>query len=133
MNDQKGKTLAIIGAIFSLGPVLGMVGSVVAMVLAFQTMGAKGAASPEALAANIGLHIFSQAAGILLGAIGIIFILIALLRVKYRAPWFFNAGCVVSVLWMFGFPIGTIAGIMLLIYLQKHKTEFKPPQSGTPS
>lgn len=129
MKKQKGKNLAVIGTICSCGPLFGLIGTVVIMLSAFQTMESGSEVSPEALANDIGIHLISTTIGLCLGAIGLILILIALFGSKYRAPWFFGVLCALSVLWMIGFPIGTIAGVALLVYLLKHKAEFKDKQS----
>lgn len=125
MEKQKGKNLAVIGTICSCGPLIGLIGTVVAMLSAFQTMENGNEGSPEALANDIGVHLISTTVGLFLGILGFVLILIALFGSKYRAPWFFGVLCALSVLWMIGFPIGTIAGIALLVYLIKHKSEFK--------
>ncbi|HPR83389.1 MAG TPA: MotA/TolQ/ExbB proton channel family protein [Pontiellaceae bacterium] len=129
MKKQKGKTFAIIGTICSCGPLVGLIGTVIAMLSAFQTIGSESKGSPEALANDIDIHLISTAIGLCLGILGIVLILIALLGSKYRAPWFFWVLCVLSALWMTGFPVGTIAGIGLLIYLLRNKAEFKKEQS----
>lgn len=129
MEKQKGKNLALIGAICSCGPLIGLIGTVVAMLSAFQTMDSGSEGSPEALANDIGIHLISTTIGLILGILGLVLILIALFGSKYRAPWFFVVSCLLAVLWLLGFPVGTIAGIAMLIYLFKHKAEFKKQET----
>ncbi len=133
MKKQKGRALAIIGTICFCGPLVGLIGTIVAVLSAFQMMGSESESSPEALANEMSLHLISTAIGLCLGILGIILLLIALFRSKYRAPWFFWILCVLSALWTLGFPVGTIVGFGLLVYLLRNKAEFKPNKSSEPS
>lgn len=55
--------LSIIGA---TSPMLGLLGTVLGMIKAFQTMGTQGMAKPEMLAANIGEALITTAAGLII-------------------------------------------------------------------
>jgi hypothetical protein len=39
---------------------------------------------------------------------------------------------VLSILWLMAFPVGTIVGVAVIIYLVKHKDEFKVPAIRQP-
>lgn len=119
-----GKKLAITGAALQLGPILGLVGTIIGMISAFLTMGSAGMEQPEALADDIGFALITTAIGLCVGIVGLILMLVALFGSKYRAPWFFWFLMVWSVLWMLNIPVGTILGVGLLIYLITHKAEF---------
>ena len=130
MNNE-GKALAIWGAALQVAaPLIGLVGTVVGMVSSFESMGAGGTGSPEELAGHIGVALISTSIGLILGFVGLVLMLVALFALHYRAPWFFWFLVVFSVLWAFGFPVGTVLGIGLLVYLLTHRAEFKKQVQG---
>jgi biopolymer transport protein ExbB len=120
-----GKKLAITGSILLLGgPLFGLIGTIIGMLSAFQTMGSEGMGKPEALANDIWFALITRAIGLCVGVIGLIIMLIALFGKKYRDPWFFWFLTIYSIFWIINFPVGTVLGIGLLIFLLTHKKEF---------
>ena len=130
--NTKGKKLAITGSILLLGgPILGYVGTIIGMLSAFQTMGSEGTENTEALASDIGFSLVTTSIGLCIGIIGGIMMLIALFAVKYRASWFFWYYAIMATLGLFNFPVGTILGSLMLVYLITHRNEFKTrPNQG---
>jgi biopolymer transport protein ExbB len=132
--NTKGKKLAIAGSILLLaGPLFGLLGTIIGMLSAFQTMGSEGSENAEALASDIGFSLITTTIGLCIGIIGGTMMLIALFVVKYRAPWFFWYYAIMSILGLFNFPLGTILGSLMLVYLITHRDEFKnktEPESG---
>ncbi len=131
----KGKKLAITGSILLLGgPLFGLMGTIIGMLSAFQTMGSEGSENAEALASDIGFSLITTTIGLCIGIIGGIMMLIALFVVKYRAPWFFWYYVIMSTLGLFNFPVGTILGALMLVYLILHRKEFinRPNQNMDP-
>ena len=116
--NQKGKQLAIWGLVLQLGSVLGFVCTIIAMVRYFSGLADSGTAQASGLAQEISKVLGPAAAGSVFGLIGIILIFVALFRIRYRAPWFR------TMLWLMSFPLGTILGIIVIIYLARHKDEF---------
>lgn len=127
MNDLPGRKLAVYGAWMQLGPVFGLLGSVIAMVNTFNDMAEGGTGDPEALADHISVSLITTFIGLVVGLIGVVMLGIALFGHRYRAPWFFTFLIVYSIIWMLNFPIGTILGVLLLIYVLKRKDEFHSP------
>jgi hypothetical protein len=127
--NTKGKTLALTGAWLQLGPLFGLLGTVIGMISAFQKMGSNGMGQPEALAKDIEFALVTTAIGAPFGLIGLILMLIALFKSKYRALWFFWFLVAWSILCIPNVPIGTICGVGLLYYLITHKEEFKTPRT----
>lgn len=130
--NQKGKQLAIWGVILQFGTVVGLVGTVVGMVRAFSRL--VGLAEPGTipvsdLSADLSIALYTTVVGSLLALVGIVFILIALLGIRYRAAWFRTALWFLSFLWLLWFPIGTILGIVIIVYLINHKNEFSEPSA----
>ncbi len=60
-----------------LGPVIGISGTVLGMLGAFSSMGKAGAADPEMLSADIGVTLYSTAIGLVIGLIGVCFLIAA--------------------------------------------------------
>ena len=122
--NEKGKNLAIWGVALQLGTVVGLIGTIIGMLRAYVRLADPETAQPEALANDISIALYTTAAGSLVAMVGIILILVALIGVRYRAPWFRTVLWVLSILWLLSFPIGTVLGIVVITYLGNHKTEF---------
>ena len=122
--NQKGKQLAVWGVVLQLGTVVGLIGTIIGMVRAFGRLAESETAQTAALANDISIALYTTAAGSVVALVGIIMILVALFGVRYRAPWFQTVLWILSILWLLSFPIGTILGIVFIVYLVNHKTEF---------
>jgi len=125
--NGKGKQLAIWGVVLQLGTIVGLVGTIIGLIRAFGKVAQSGTARPEALASELGIALYTTAAGMILSLVGVVFILVALFAVRYRAPWFETALWVLSVLWLLCVPAGTVLGIVVILYLIKHRREFREP------
>jgi len=125
MSKSYGKTLALLGAWLQLAPLLGLIGTVGAMIATFGRA-ANGEPTAEGLAVDIWQSMIVTAGGIVLGFMGMIFIAVALFHCRYREPWFFAFLVVISFVWMLYFPIGTVIGVLMLYYLILRHDEFKP-------
>lgn len=126
----KGRKLALWGAWLQLGLVFGLLGTVIGMIGAFNTIEAEGDGSAEALANNISIALNTTAIGIIAGLIGIVLLLVALFSHRYRAPWFFWFMAIYSVLMLLAFPIGTVFGIVVLVHIIPRKEEFRCDPGG---
>jgi biopolymer transport protein ExbB/TolQ len=78
-TKTKLHTLLAMGIILALGPVWGLLGTVVGMVMAFGHMGATGMGKPEVLANDVGIALYTTAAGLIVCPIGIVCITIAVI------------------------------------------------------
>lgn len=122
--NQEGKNLAIWGIALQLGMVVGLIGTIIGMVRAIGRLVESETAQSAALANDISIALYTTAAGSVVALVGIILILVALFGTRYRAPWFRTVLWVLSILWLLSFPIGTILGIIVMVYLVNHKAEF---------
>jgi hypothetical protein len=66
--------------------------------------------------------------GILIGIVGLILMLIALIKQQYRAEWFFWFLIIYSLILFGTFPFGTIFGIFFLVYCLTKRREFLNPK-----
>lgn len=72
MRSKKGPvSLIVIGSLLALGPLWGMMGTVIAMVRAFGTLSKTGPATADHLAMDISASFWSTAAGIIVSPIGL--------------------------------------------------------------
>ena len=127
MINEKGKQLALWGVGLQFGFAVGVVGTVIGLILAFGELSQNGQAQPEALASDISLALYTTVGGMLLSLVGVVLLLMSLFGAKYRAPWFKTAMWIFAILWLFNVPIGTIVGIVVMLYLSKYNHEFTEP------
>ena len=140
--EINGKYLAMGGLVLQAGHFLGLFGTIAGMSHAFTRLADTSAAETQAaLASDMALALYTTAIGIAIAIIGVLPLLIALFGVKYRARWFKTAMWIMAVLWLLSGPLGIVIGIIVMLYLTKHRNEFneqptiKPPvaqgQSGS--
>ena len=115
------------GDVRTAGQMIEIAGTVSGMVRIFAEFAKDSAAQQEALASDISRILYTTVGGIVLSVMGVILLLVALIGAKYRASWFKTAMWILAVLWLFSIPIGTILGIIVLVYLSKHSNEFTEP------
>jgi biopolymer transport protein ExbB/TolQ len=70
-SKKKPIVLIVVGALLMLGPLWGMIGTVLSMLRTFTTLQQSGAADPEQLAAGIGASLWATVAGIIAAPFGI--------------------------------------------------------------
>lgn len=127
---SKARWLAALGVALYTGPIWGLVGTLIGMVRAFDTVD-KSNAAPNALSQDIHLALMATMIGLEVGMIGAILILVTLLGTRYRESWFFWWSVCLSVFWCLqGFPIGLVAGLPLLILFLTKRAEFRRADSG---
>jgi hypothetical protein len=74
---------------------------------------------------NIGSGVLvASVIGVFIGLTGLVLIFIALIKQKYRAEWFFWFLAIYSVILLGVIPLGTVAGIILLVYCLTNRREF---------
>ena|SRR6266853_6153541 len=132
-KPNRGRRLALIGAFLQLGTPIGMVGTAIGMLHAFKTLeSSSGTADPQRLSANIGEVLIATAIGASLSFIGMVLICIALFASRYRAPWLFWFLVIYGGILLFVFPLGTVIGIIILIFCFIQRQEFLvPPTNAT--
>ena len=124
MKKQKGRKIALWGAWLQLGLVFGLGGTVIGMINAFEKIALNEPGDPALLANDISFALITTAIGLIPALVGLIFLGIALFGKKYRAAWFFWFLIIYSCFLALYFPVGTIIGVALIIYLIWNKDEF---------
>ena len=72
--------------------------------------------------------------GVVTFVLGAIFASLALFKYRYRALWFHRVLVAAGILMLFLFPVGTVLGVLLLVYVGNRRGEFgaEEPGSTTP-
>jgi len=79
MKSQKGPiSLIVVGSLLALGPLWGLLGTVIGMIRAFATIAKSGAGTPERLASNISTALWSTLAGLLVSPIGVALLVVGI-------------------------------------------------------
>jgi hypothetical protein len=127
-----GRNLAIAGAVCQLGPVIGVAGTVIGMMGAFDTLGTTpGVGDPARLSESIGHVLVSTAIGLVVGIIGLILLTVSVTACRYRAEWFFWFLVVDGVQALSAFPVGSAFGVFFLVYCLTRRQEFLRPATDT--
>lgn len=122
-GPDKGRALASIGLGLMALPFLGLLWAIYGMASVFWPAGPP---DSEALAANIHLSITAMLWGLVIGAPGVVLVLIAVLKQKNREYWFYRYAVVLSSGWcILFFPMGIMIGGYLLFVFKSRKGEFK--------
>jgi len=96
---------------------------------AFSSLGSSGIGDRERLSVAIGDTLIATAIGLSVGIIGVMLIAVSVLVFRYRTPWIFWFSIIISILFLLVIPIGTIMGIVILIYSITHRNEFLAPSA----
>ena len=121
------RIITIIGVILYAGPLVGLAGTVIGMLSAFDSMGLDGVANQEELATSIRFALYSTIIGIVSGLLGTILVLVSIFSFRYRAGWFFGLTVFLSLLWgLWIFPYGLIVGLPIGILFLWKSREFFP-------
>lgn len=131
----KGKSLASWGLALQIGYLVDVVSTLVGKHRAFPLLADKAAmqtdAGRAAVVSIVTLDLYMSAAGATVAILGVVLLGRALFGVKYRAIWFRTALWMMAVLWLFKVPVGTVLGLVFMIYLAMHHEEFnEPPVPG---
>ncbi|MDQ8207965.1 hypothetical protein QEH52_10620 [Coraliomargarita sp. SDUM461003] len=124
---KKGKIFALVGACLQLGPLFGILVSILAMiggVIHMSDFDNLGGVSESSLEFSMVVALYAPLLGLLGNMIGYICLLFALFVSRYRAPWFFWFMTIYSALILLLAPVGTVLGIVVLVYIIPRKEEF---------
>jgi serine/threonine protein kinase len=82
------------------------------------------------IASGIASALRTAFAAMLLFVLGAIFAGLALFKYRYRALWFHRVLVAAGILMLFLFPIGTVLGVLLLVYVGNRRGEFGAMADG---
>jgi hypothetical protein len=102
------------------------------MFRAFNTLAANNISDPRALSGNIATVLIATTIGLFVSLIGLVLICLALFVSRYREPWFYWFLVIYGITLLIAFPVGTVLGVMLLVYCVTNKAEFLSPRPPPP-
>ena len=123
-NSNTGKFLAIIGACLQVCHLIVMTRIAVKMWDVVMLTQGPGIGDTSKLANTIGDMLVAAGVGISCGLISLILILVSLFACRYRAAWLYWFLVIYSVIYLFAIPVGTVIGIVFLIYLLTNRNQF---------
>lgn len=118
-----GRKLAKIGSLMQLAILVGVIGTVIGMTRAFETLGTAGVEDPSHLSAAIGHVLWSTAIGIVVASIGALLACIAAIATPFREKWLFWFLMIDGVFWTAALPP---LGLLLLAVGLIKRHEFFP-------
>jgi hypothetical protein len=124
---RPGHWLAVIATTLLIGSMIGVAVAAYRLVQVFGEIAETGTNDPEALAGPIRAAQLPALFALPAYILGLILVAIALFGQKYRAKWFFWFLIAYSILMLTAFPVGTVLGIGLLIYLIVKRKAFLAP------
>ncbi len=111
-GSRAGLVLAAIGAWMQLGPFIGVAGTVLGMIRAFQEMGSSGVGDPGSLSKPIGEVLISTAVGMVASFVGLVLMLIGFVLYQCRQRWLVWLLICVGAVWLTVVPAGVILARM---------------------
>ncbi|MGH7976212.1 MAG: hypothetical protein ACREDS_02470 [Limisphaerales bacterium] len=138
-NFSKAQTLAIVGTVLQLAPVVWVIDYYASIYRYFKflvdapnNLSEHGVTaflpellSQEFMLANHASWLFDLILGVMLiGLIGLVSLLISLTALRYRAEWFFWFLIIYGAMLCGTFPFGTIFGVFFLVYCLTKRREF---------
>jgi hypothetical protein len=123
-STSAGKNLAITGAFMQAGLPIGVIWTVMGMTNAFGSLGPSGVGNPAQLSHIIGGVLIASVMGAVISLIGAVLIFVSLLRYSYRAEWFFWFLVIYGGVSLLVPPVGTVIGIIFLVYALTNRTRF---------
>jgi hypothetical protein len=122
----RGKSLATWGVALHAGLLIGLVSAIYVLTHTLSMSNAGTETVTDEMANNLATAMYLSIAGFLLALAGLILVLIALLSMRYRAAWFYKSVYVCAIIWLLRIPLGTVLGIILILFLRRHRGEFFP-------
>ena len=130
MNQRAHHTIAGIGLVLLLGIPASWVGIAFGALQTFGNMSGDIAQAASEITGGVALALRSAAIGQSLALVGLALLLIALFGFKVREPWVLKWGRYLMIPWLIFLPVGTVAGILMLVYFSRHKEEFTERKTG---
>jgi biopolymer transport protein ExbB/TolQ len=98
--NTAGKVLSIIGALCQVGPFVGLTGTVIGMVKAFDRLGTSGTSDPATLSAAIGEVLISFISGLVVSLVGMALLLTGISMFNYRRKWAKVLLIILGIIWL---------------------------------
>jgi hypothetical protein len=135
MDDDPGKMqragaryFAVIGTLLQLGLPMGLLGTAFTPLPSIESVSGGHPTDGSSLfaamhrSADIAKTIFLS--GVAVSVVGLVLVVLALTRFRYRSEWLFWFLTVYSALLLLVIPIGTVVGVFFLVYCLTRRYEF---------
>ncbi len=127
-SNEKTKPTVLLGGIVGLllliGPIQGLLGTVIGMLGAFTELEKTGTADPEDLASHISVALLTTLWGWLFSLVGMGIVLTYHFKGLIRKPWFYRANIAISAATLIIFPFGTISGGVVLWFFCRNRSVY---------
>ncbi len=131
MASTKARFLAITGLVLQLGLPVGMLIALLGLFTPLGSLAGESTQAAQAINESLRSSIRVLLLGQNLALVGLILFSIAVIAGRYRARWVFNCGRLAMIPWLLAVPVGTVVGIIGLIYFSGRRAEFTPQPSPT--
>lgn len=131
MASTKARFLAITGLILQLGLPVGMLVALLGLFTPLGSLTGDVNQAAQAINATLRFSIRALLLGQCLALVGLVLFSIALIAGRYRARWVFAWGRLAMIPWLLAVPVGTVVGIVGLIYFSDRRAEFTAPSTPT--
>lgn len=125
IRSERGRALAVASLVLLLLGTLASVAVIVAMSEAFGILAKTGKADPSELAAVVSGMMWLVLIGMVFTLLGAVLASVAVFGQGNRERWFLVLGLLVFVLQLGTFPLGTLAGIVLIFGVALRWREFQ--------
>ena len=119
-----GRRLAKIGGLMQIAPLIGLAGTVVGMIRAFETLGTAGTADSTALSKAIGEVLVWTAMGVSVALVGWVLLLTAMFAYSYRARWIFWLIVVQGMVTILSFKAVALIGVGMIALAIFYREQF---------
>ena len=118
--------LACVGVILFTGPIWGLIGAIIGMILSFITIPEGGSVAPAIISKYVSFALTTTTIGMIVGLLGGTIILTVVFFSNFRAKWFQSWSFSLAIACCFAaFPLGLFIGLPISTLFTIKRREFK--------
>jgi len=122
-GSKAPQVLATVGLSLYLAAAIGLWGQAYGVIRAFQAIASSGDADPAVLASHISQSLLFMIYGSVGSIVGLVCMLIAQEKMRFRARWFVHGALLVSLAIAVLVPVGTFVGVIGAVFIGKRRKE----------
>ena len=131
VNSPNARAFAVIGLVLQSSIAVGVALFMARMIQTFREITESGSPDPQAMATGIGEALVPLILWGALGVVGLLTTLVTAMASTYRARWFYRSSLVFAGVYFLLYPpIGSLIGIVLVVYLLVKRKEFSHAQAA---
>ena len=124
MKAKTARSLAVAGLLLQIGIPVGLLAVVAGILVTLGSMSGDVAQAAVAINRGVALALRGALIGQGVALVGLALLLVVLFGEKIRAPWLLKWGRIAMVPWLLMIGVGTVIGVLMLVYFSKHRAEF---------